>query len=491
MGRARIRIWFVGSCCAILALACAQAARAQAPAATVTALMVSDIHFEPFWDPAKAAQLAAAPVTQWSAILAAPDSTDRAQRFAELQTACHAKGTDTSYRLLNSSLSAMRAHAAGAAFITLSGDLMAHDFSCKFHTLFPQRTSAEYGALAVKTVAFVEFELHGSFPRAVLFTALGNNDSDCGDYQLDAHSSFLSQVGADIALPVGVSQAEQTQVLHTFVATGDYNVPMPAPFEHARIIVLDNLFMSKRYATCSSTSDRKTAAGQITWLRDQLEMARRKHDKVWFMAHIPPGVDPYSTARKMRDVCGGEKAEMFLASDALAGTLADFGDVIRLAIFAHTHMDELRLLEPPVRVSPGASPAQPAVAVKMVSSISPVDGNNPSFTVARVNPATAELMDYKVYAASNQTGADTTWSKEYDFADTYHEPAFTASTVADLIAGFRADRTAQTPASQAYLRDYFVGDRSALLKPFWPQYVCALANSTSEAYRSCVCSSGK
>jgi sphingomyelin phosphodiesterase acid-like 3 len=487
MARTLIQNWIFASCCVLVALPAAQSARAQAPPATVTALMVSDIHFEPFWDPAKVAQLAAAPATQWSAILAAPDSSDRAQRFAELQNACHAKGTDTSYQLLHSSLSAMRAHAAGAVFITLSGDLMAHDFSCKFHTLFPQGTIAEYESFAVKTVAFSELELHDSFPHAVLFTALGNNDSDCGDYQLDAHGPFLSQVGADIAPHLGVSQAEQTQVLHTFAATGDYNVPMSPPLEHTHFIVLDNLFMSKRYATCASMPDPKPAADQITWLRDQLETARREHQKVWFMAHIPPGVDPYSTARKMRDVCGGEKAEMFLSSDALAATLADFGDVIRLAIFAHTHMDELRLLDP----AASASAAHLPVAVKMVSSISPVDGNNPSFTVARVNAATAELTDYDVYAASNQTGVDTTWSREYDFADTYHEPAFTASTVADLIAGFRADKTAQTPASQAYLRDYFVGDRSALLKPFWPQYVCALANSTSEAYRSCVCSSGK
>lgn len=316
---------------------------------------------------------------------------------------------------------------------------------------------------------------------------MGNNDSDCGDYQLDANGSFLRDVAASIVPHLGIPPAQQAQALHTFQAAGNYNVPMPAPVKHTRFIVLDNLFMSNRYATCSGATDAKPAADQIAWLREQLETARREHAKVWVMAHIPPGVDPYSTARKMRDVCGGEQAEMFLASDALADTLAEFGDVIRLAIFAHTHMDELRLLEP----AGGTSAAHPAVAVKMVSSISPVDGNNPSFTVARVNASTADLVDYKVYAASNQTGVDTTWSKEYDFADTYHEPLFTAATVSNLVAGFSADKTAQTPASQSYLQNYFVGNRSALLKPFWPLYVCALANATPQAYRSCACSTGK
>ncbi len=484
MGRAS-RSQILLACCALLGSPYLQSVRAQEPA--VTALMVSDIHFEPFWDPAKAPKLAAAPASQWSAILAAPDSSNRAQRFAELQNSCNARGADTSYALFRSSLNAMRIHVADAAFITLSGDLMAHEFTCKFNAVFPRASTSDYMDFAVKTVAFVEFELHRTFPNAVLFTALGNNDSGCGDYHLDAHGRFLRDVAAVVAPDLGIPQAEQSQVLATFAATGDYNVPMPAPFNQARLIVLDNLFMSNRYATCSGSPDPKPAADQIAWLREQLQAARRNHQKVWVMAHIPPGVDPYSTARKMRDVCGGEKAEMYLASDALANTLAEFGDVIRLAIFAHTHMDELRLLEP----AAGASAARLPVVVKMVSSISPVDGNNASFTVARVNPATAELIDYRVYAASNQTGTGTTWSKEYDFAGTYHEPAFTASTVEDLIARFRSDSTAQTQASQSYLRNYFVGDRSALLTPFWPQYVCALANSTAEAYRSCVCSGAK
>ena len=80
----------------------------------------------------------------------------------------------------------------------------------------------------------------------------------------------------------------------------------------------------------------------------------------------------------------------------------------------------------------------------MVGSISPINGNNPSFTVAEIDAATAQLKDYQVFVASNQTGVDTQWSEEYDFAKAYKEPAFTAATVADLVAGFKADPTAQS-----------------------------------------------
>jgi len=32
-----------------------------------------------------------------------------------------------------------------------------------------------------------------------VYVALGNNDSDCGDYKLDAHSAFLAAVGEEVA----------------------------------------------------------------------------------------------------------------------------------------------------------------------------------------------------------------------------------------------------------------------------------------------------
>ena len=67
------------------------------------------------------------------------------------------------------------------------------------------------------------------------------------------------------------------------------------------------------------------------------------------------------------------------------------------------------------------------------------------------------LKDYRVFVASNQTGVDTTWSEEYDFAKTYNEDAFTAASDGDLIAGFKADPTAKNAASQSYIRNYSAG----------------------------------
>jgi sphingomyelin phosphodiesterase acid-like 3 len=253
--------------------------------------------------------------------------------------------------------------------------------------------------------------------------------------------------------------------------------------------VLDDLFMSRQYATCGGKADPAPAAAQIAWLEQQMIAARRSHEKVWVMSHIPPGVNPYATATKVLDLCSGGKPQMFLNSEALPEAMASYGDVIALAVFAHTHMDEMRLLKSAVGDPPDG------VAIKMVGSISPVNGNNPSFTVAEVDAATSQLKDYQVFVASNPTGPDaslnsnagTQWSEEYDFAQAYKEPAFTAATVADLVAGFKADPAGQSDASKSYIKNYSEGSAARALGGLWQPYTCALRNDGADAFRSCVC----
>jgi sphingomyelin phosphodiesterase acid-like 3 len=323
--------------------------------------------------------------------------------------------------------------------------------------------------------------LRAALPGVPVYAALGNNDSDCGDYQLDVNGAFLKDSAQVFA--ADLEGTEKAQALRDFAAGGYYSVNLPAPVEKTRLLVLDDLFMSDRYQTCGGKADPTPAAAQIAWLKRQLSEARDKKEKIWVMAHIPPGVDSYSTARKWMELCAGGKPKMFLSSEALPEVLAEYGDVVQLAIFAHTHMDEIRLLTPAKDAA-----AQEPVAAKMVASISPIDGNNPSFTIATVDPAHAILEDYRVIAASNQTGAATQWTEEYDFAKAYHERAFTPAALGDLIASFKTDQAAQTSASQDYLHYYMTGVDMRMMALIWHPYVCSLTNSAADVYRECVCS---
>jgi sphingomyelin phosphodiesterase acid-like 3 len=464
----------------VLLLTCAAIAQSGQPTrATVPALLLSDIHFEPFFDPAKAPQLAAAPVSQWRAILAAPLSPNQQQRFAALQQSCHARGEDTSFALFDSSLKTMRIHAAGARFVTVSGDLISHSFQCKYSTLFPESTPAGFRAFTEKTIAYVMGELYGAFPNIPVYVALGNNDSDCGDYRLDTHSEFLAATGNEVTKYFPASERQSAE--ESFTAGGYYGVSLP--IENARLLVLNDIFMSKNYATCAGKPDPTAAGTQLAWLRQQLTEARAKKQKIWVMGHIPPGIDLYATVRRMADICGGQEPVMFLSSEKMADVIAEFGDVVQLAIFAHTHMDEMRLL----KVDDQNPASSKGVAVKVVSSISPINGNHPSITLAQIDPSSATLVDYMVFDTPKLTGKYTFWIEEYDFARSYHEKEFTPSSVSELIAGFAADPSAKTQASQNYIVDFSVGYATPLLSLAWPQYVCTLSNHTAKAFATCAC----
>jgi sphingomyelin phosphodiesterase acid-like 3 len=451
--------------------------------ATIPALLLSDIHFEPFWDTSKVPQLATAPTSKWKAILAAAASPDQPQRFAALQQSCHARGADTSFALFDSSLKAMRSHAAGVKFVTMSGDLLSHSFRCKYNMLFPESTPADLRAFAEKTLNYVMGELYGAFPNVPVYAALGNNDSDCGDYRLDAHSEFLAVTGKEVTKYFPASERQSAE--ESFAVGGYYSISLP--IENAHLLVLNDLFMSKNYATCAGKADPTAADAQLAWLRQQLTEARAKKQKIWVMGHIPPGIDLYATASRFINVCGGQAPIMYLSSEKMADELVEFSDVVQLAIFGHNHMDEMRLL----KVNGQSPTSSKSVAVKVVSSISPINGNHPSFTLAQIDASSAALVNYKVFMASNLTGIDAAWIEEYDFARSFHEREFTSSSVSELIAGFAADPSAKTQASQNYIVDFSVGYATPLLSLAWPQYVCTLSNHTQQAFKACVCSAAQ
>ena len=480
---------------------------------TVHVLMLSDIHLDPFHDPAKFSQLLSAPVAAWTAILASPPSPTLSADFAKLQSTCGARGIDTPDALLESSLRAAHTQQPKPLFVTVSGDLLAHQFDCRFHTLAPTATPADFSAFAAKTVAFVALRLRETFPATPIYLALGNNDSGCADYQEDPNSAFL-QADATTLAAGAATPADAAAIQHDVSQFGDYNVALPIP--HARLIVLQDIFQSKKYKACDGNAplgNMTPAEIQIAWLRMQLEHARAAHQMVWLMAHIPPGVDAYSTLSKGANLCSTAdkpaKPTLFLSSDALADTISDFYGVISLALFGHTHMDEFRSFSKDITGRDGDLVIKSVgfVPGKLVPSISPVNGNNPAFTVADLeldptNTYTSTMIkDYAVFVADNQTGINTSWSQEYRYSTTYHQPDLSGLSIIKIRNVLAADKAGLTDDSQAYIRYAFATGittsadslnitarfRAAAMQAVWPAYACVLTNHHAADFLHCAC----
>lgn len=487
----RLRIPFLALLCLFAVTGLGHLSRAQQPAGTtrgllVPAALVSDIHFEPFWDPDKALTLATLPPAKWHAALDGAPSANRAQRYAVLQQKCYVRGSDTSFPLFKASLSALRAHAAGVRFITVSGDLMSHEFDCRYKVLFGSMKG--YHDFVVNTIKFILLELNSIAPKVPVYAALGNNDSDCGDYLLDAPSLFLAEVGKEITEAAPAS--ERTQALADFSDGGFYSVALPAPMHDTRLLVLEDLFYAHDFSgKCpgSSSDPAAAAARQLKWLAKQVSDARNATPKqnLWVMGHIPTGFDARGTLYKKSGTCVNPSP--FLSSDSLFDALEGSGDVVKLAIFAHTHMDEIRLVQADSGSQPG-KPTANAVPVKMVPSISPVNGNIPSFTIAEVDPDTATVVDYQVIAAPDKSGVGT-WTEQYDYRKDYSEPSFSADAVTDLLAKFAADPKFQQTASKKYIANFSVGGGGTWLedKKDWPGYVCVESHNTAAGFNACDC----
>jgi sphingomyelin phosphodiesterase acid-like 3 len=487
----RIKIAFVIVCLGLAAVCMLGGAHAEVHPSTGASsarpiVMMSDIHFDPFHDPGKFKQLQAAPVTRWASILNAPFTPGQAKQFAEMQSACHASGVDTDWALLQSSLSAASRQQPSPLFVTLSGDLTVHEFGCRFHRMDPGGSDAAYIEFAVKTASFVALELKHAFPHSPVYIALGNNDSSCGDYRESPDSLFLRGMAHAVAVDADV--ADRGEILQEFPHQGDYDVSLPAPMQHTRLIVLQDIFQASNYGACSGKPDSSATQQQIRWLSHRLALAKARGEHVWVMSHIPPGVFVYQTIKAHRNVCAGQAPAMFYSSDALADTLEQYAKTVRLVIMGHTHDDELRLLKPAGDALAGDGAGE--IPVKMVPSITPLHGNYPAFVTGQVNPRTATLMDYTVFAASNKTGIGTQWKTEYTWSKAYDLPDFSAASVAKLVIQMQADSYGSSAASRNYEQWFAAGEgrtMGTLLRLFWPSYVCSLGHMHAAGYRQCLC----
>lgn len=433
--------------------------------------MLSDPHFDPLRDPGKSARLAAAPESDWAAILREPASPTQAADFAAIQAKCGSKhGLDSDYTLLASALHAAAAQGAGARFVTLTGDLVVHDFDCRWKLATGHDTG--YEDFHQKTANFVIRQVESAFPGITVYVALGNNDTPCGDYRMDLHDPYFAATSnAVLAGLVGATKQERQQAEADYRFAGYFSAAVPG-LVRTRFLMIDDIYLSRRYGSCATgKEDPAPAAAVLKWLRGQLETAKAQGESVWVLGHIPPGIDVYRTVNNKHDVCAGEAAEIFLADDALTTLLAGYPGTIRLGLFGHTHSDEIRVVGD--------------VPIKLVGSVTPVNGNFPTFTVAQVDRKTSQLADYTVFLAANKEGTGP-WTEEYDYRRSYSADAFTAASLRAEIAAFRKDPSAETAPSQAYQQDFFPGSPSPL-GLVWPQAVCALDSVTPSAYRTCAC----
>ena len=180
---------------------------AEAPAEV---LAISDIHFDPFDDPALVAKLGAAPAEKWSAILEA----DRSHPVSP-------PGSDTNYSLLVSAIDAMQKAVPSAQLVTITGDFLAHDYRDRFEH-GGAAGLVSYEEFVDRTIAFLALQFDAAFPTALFVNTIGNNDSYCGDYASSPNSPFLAHMAKAWEPPLVNRNGAAPVFAASFASTGHY-----------------------------------------------------------------------------------------------------------------------------------------------------------------------------------------------------------------------------------------------------------------------------
>jgi sphingomyelin phosphodiesterase acid-like 3 len=417
-----------------------------------TFLSVSDIHFDPFADTTLIAKLEAADVEEWEAILA----SSSVKTFSTY-------GHDINDPLFRSAIAEMKARIASPAFVLISGDFLAHDFQKTYQQYATDKSQTAYTAFVTKTVAYVAGVLQKTFPGIPIYPTLGNNDSDCGDYAVVPNGIFLANF-RDVWKDAVASRSFDRRF-----PTGGYYHADVRSLHDVRIIALNTNFFSVNYKNPCGQPGPDPGLQQLTWLEDELRLARDLGKRVWLLYHIPPGMDVYDT-EAWGGSCPNVTVETFWKPQYQQQYLQitnRYRNTILGSWAGHTHQDEFRIAT--------------GDYIHITPSVTPVFGNNPAFEIVDVK-RNGEVAGYTAHHLPNVT---LPWAREYDFNDAYDKPRYDVTTLTAIASSIHGD-----PATR---EQYFTllssgapkSTAGALAK--WQGYWCGLTAMTASTFAPCYC----
>ena len=356
-------------------------------------------------------------------------------------------GSDTNPELLASTIREMQRVDPAPPVIVLGGDFLAHVFDSK---------------QAVPTIRALAAQFNRAFPNAQFLFMLGNEDSDCGDYTVPAHSTFLRSI-AKAWEPLVNRHGAAPDFARTFPVDGFYVARLPRT--GLRAAVIDDVFWSPRYRNACNGAARP---GQQTQRDLEAALHARPLEKTWVFAHIPPGIDAFSTAH----LAHGLVIVPFLdqaAKDTFVGSVTAPHSPVTLIVAAHTHKFAFRI----------AGAGQRAVPMLLVPAISPIFGNAPSFLTVHVDAAST------IVSAENWTRLDGRW------ADRGGLPSLGMADISvRSILAFQRRLADDSALRTTFALLYNGGAPPEITAANWRIYWCAATDLSATTFRACMAEGG-
>ncbi len=425
-------------------------------------VLFSDVHFNPYYDPALFEQLVAADASQWAGIF----KTSTKQTLSNF-------GEDTNYPLFVLTLSSIKQNLGASPLVVFTGDILGHHFSQLFYqnlngTQNPRNAAdvAAMQAFANKTVAFFIDQVRSSVGTIPVMFALGNNDSydDTGP-----DSTFLSGTAELFYTKFLNGAADRQEFLATYTKGGYYSAELPGT--NLMVIGLNTV----AFSTYVSGNNDTAVNEELAWFDAKLASAKASGKKVWLLLHVPPGADIYTTA-KSADANGHITATsatmMWKAAyqTSFLGIVAKYPGVISMTLAGHTHMDEYRIL-------PSSE------VIEIIPSISTRSGNDPAFKVLAVTGDALASGDY-VSLNYDLAAKPLQFTNYYTFSMAFAAQGLLNDSLKQLFPLLYTNN-----AQQALYRGYYYSGNNALSSitdTNWPIYWCGIGHMGQAEFINCV-----
>jgi len=440
---------------------------------------VSDLHFNPLYDPSLYSLLVAADASQWAAIFQTSKVTSPT-----------GGGTDTNFPLLRLTLADMKQHMGTSPVVLFTGDMLGHyipeNFYCAYYNVnpcmfnppnYPTPDAAAVAAMQQfidKTFAFVSAQSRAAVGNAPVIYVPGNIDT----YQVTGmgpDNNFLKNNASTVYNQLLNSSEDQETFLSTFLSDGYYSAqPLGA---HLLVIGLN----TNSFVTGAPSSTQ--ASAELAWLSSQLASAQAAGQTVWILMHVPPGANSQGMAGDTPGQLNESNVSMnwdpgFQAT--FMQTLTQYASVVTLVLAGHTHMDEYRLL-------PSGN------VLEHLPGISPCFGNNPAYKVLTITPDTFQPTDYQSFDYDlSATPMPTQFTSLYKLSSAYGSQGTLNESLQQLYPQlvsndgqrslyanyYASGSTATNPKSQAPWNPINAAN--------WPIFSCTISQVDEPEYVACV-----
>uniref|UniRef100_UPI00358E9E22 cyclic GMP-AMP phosphodiesterase SMPDL3A isoform X2 n=1 Tax=Myxine glutinosa TaxID=7769 RepID=UPI00358E9E22 len=371
---------------------------------------------------------------------------------------------DSPWKLVHSALEHMRSLLPLPDFLIWTGDSPPH--------LPPGDLST---AAVLDTMRNFTSVILAAFPNIPVFPALGNHDYWPQDQMPGNVCEVYSKVGQMWKMWL------TDEALETFKRGGFYTqlvswnrTQVSTPL---RIVSLNTVLY---YTPNRITAGLVDPGGQLAWLKGVLSAARRDGEKVYVIAHVPPGVDPWFNTTFYNP----DTNKRYLS------VLRAFVDVLVAQMYGHMHRDCFRVLRDTAGNAVGSVFLAPAITPwkmnngKMALPLA----NNPGFRLYKYSLEDYGILDLWQYFL-NLTDANlkgiADWRVEYKMAATYNLKDLRPHSLAQLAKRLEEPRGRAFTLYYKYFLVSFSHNLPCSDCCHWIQ-VCAVSFLDHTAYQRCL-----